>query len=218
MPHAAANPNAPKRRHRKRKRRVSVSSSSSSSSSSEGSDSDAEQQTAAVKPQQPQLIKKPVAQVVEKDEKSSRSSSSSSSDSSSSESESDSDSSSSDESSGGRNVARSAAVARATAQNAQAAKTFPRQQSPSPPPPPTEIPSFLNSENEKEQELMKERFRKFWLASVADGFKDDLEEIQKEPNLGQSRLALLIDSLATGADVFTQKNENGVSEMDIVLN
>lgn len=84
---------------------------------------------------------------------------------------------------------------------------------------------------------MKDRFRKFWLATVADGFKDDLEEIRKvrsrlfslvlalsfepflqEPNLGSSRLALLIDSLASGADVFANQNENSTSEMDIVLN
>lgn len=26
---------------------------------------------------------------------------------------------------------------------------------------------------------MKDNFRKFWLATVADGFKDDLEEIRK---------------------------------------
>jgi hypothetical protein len=61
---------------------------------------------------------------------------------------------------------------------------------------------------------------------MADGFKDDLEEIRKvrylasvslepdltfwqEPNLGQSRLALLIDSLASGANVFSSSSENG---------
>ena len=26
---------------------------------------------------------------------------------------------------------------------------------------------------------MKEKFRKFWMASMADGFKDDLEQIRK---------------------------------------
>ena len=30
----------------------------------------------------------------------------------------------------------------------------------------------------KEQEL-KDRFRQFWMASVAEGFRDDLEEIRK---------------------------------------
>jgi hypothetical protein len=30
-----------------------------------------------------------------------------------------------------------------------------------------------------QEQLMKERFRKFWMASIADGFRDDLEEIRK---------------------------------------
>jgi hypothetical protein len=57
------------------------------------------------------------------------------------------------------------------------------RRSPSPSPPPVEIPSFLpapgdTNAEEKEREL-KERFRKFWMSSVADGFRDDLEELQK---------------------------------------
>jgi ribosome assembly protein 3 len=102
------------------------------------------------------------------------------------------------------------------------------------------LPSFLPSnqggaKSEEEQKL-KDRFRQFWMASVADGFKDDLEEIRKvrpsvlllqfnsnifaqEPNLGPSRLALLIDSLASGADVFNSSSNNtGTNEMDVVLN
>jgi len=53
------------------------------------------------------------------------------------------------------------------------------------------------------------------MASVADGFRDDLEEIRKEPNLGTARLSLLIDSLASGAEVFT--SASGVDEMEVVL-
>lgn len=66
------------------------------------------------------------------------------------------------------------------------------------------------------------------MASIADGFRDDLEELHKEPNLTQSRLGLLIDSLASGADVFMTGGpssdsvnrglESGVNEMEIVLN
>jgi len=71
------------------------------------------------------------------------------------------------------------------------------------------------------EQILKDRFRKFWMASVADGFKDDLEEIRKEPNLGTSRLALLIDSLASGADVFSSSSQPGdpqaVNEMEVVL-
>jgi ribosome assembly protein 3 len=79
------------------------------------------------------------------------------------------------------------------------------------------------------------------MSSVADGFKEDLEEIRKvnrssyfdsfttcshakdivsqEPNLGTSRLALLIDSLASGADVFTSSSVPGseINEMQLVL-
>ncbi|KIM79538.1 hypothetical protein PILCRDRAFT_10362 [Piloderma croceum F 1598] len=57
------------------------------------------------------------------------------------------------------------------------------------------------------------------MASVADGFKDDLEEIRKEPNLGTSRLSLLINSLASGADVFTSVSRPGdpqaINEMEV---
>jgi ribosome assembly protein 3 len=61
-----------------------------------------------------------------------------------------------------------------------------RRLSPSPSPPPAELPSFLpqkgaNSTEHpqmKEQE-MKMKFRQFWMSSVADGFRDDLEEIRK---------------------------------------
>jgi len=57
------------------------------------------------------------------------------------------------------------------------------------------------------------------MSAVADGFKDDLEEIRKEPNLGASRLALLIDSLAAGAEVFALSNDDStINEMDVVLN
>ena len=54
----------------------------------------------------------------------------------------------------------------------------------SPTPPTAAIPPFLPSQvdadaaKQHEKEL-KEKFRKFWMASVADAFKDDLEEIRK---------------------------------------
>jgi ribosome assembly protein 3 len=57
--------------------------------------------------------------------------------------------------------------------------------SPSPSPPPTKLPTFLpetsSGENDTvvQEQLMKDRFRKFWMASIADGFRDDLEEIRK---------------------------------------
>lgn len=72
------------------------------------------------------------------------------------------------------------------------------------------------------------------MSSIAEGFKEDLEEIRKvsrysfqtrvglheyllqEPNLGPSRLALLIDSLAAGADVFTSSVSGSGTEMNEV--
>jgi len=58
------------------------------------------------------------------------------------------------------------------------------------------------------------------MASVADAFGDDLEQIRKEPNMTKSRLALLIDSLASGGEGFSSHaGENGeLNEMDVVLN
>jgi len=75
------------------------------------------------------------------------------------------------------------------------------------------------------------------MSAIVDGFKDDLEEIRKvcvamicfselskvqfsfqEPNLGPSRLALLIDSLAAGAEVFSSNDDTTINEMNVVLN
>jgi hypothetical protein len=59
-----------------------------------------------------------------------------------------------------------------------------RQHSPSPSPPAT-LPSFLpssetaNNDAESKEKELQDRFRQFWMTSVADGFKDDLEEIRK---------------------------------------
>ena len=54
----------------------------------------------------------------------------------------------------------------------------------SPSPSPAPIPSFLptkpdgSTDTEGEQQL-KDRFRKFWMQSVADAFQDDLAQIHK---------------------------------------
>jgi len=54
----------------------------------------------------------------------------------------------------------------------------------SPSPSPAPIPSFLptkpdgSADTEGEQQL-KDRFRKFWMQSVADAFQDDLVQIHK---------------------------------------
>lgn len=152
MPPAAVKPVAPRKRNRKRKRRAASESSSSSSSSD--SDSDEEQ------------TKPPVAkQIVQPEESSSESSDTSS------ESESE----------------HEAPVT--TVSSTTARKSIPSKKpqivrrTPSPSPPPSKIPDFINSkvsENKDAQEqIMKDKFRRFWMTSVADGFKDDLEEIRK---------------------------------------
>ena len=71
------------------------------------------------------------------------------------------------------------------------------------------------------------------MSSMADAFAGDLEQIRKasafcsgfgamcllviilqEPNLTQSRLGLLIDSLASGADVYTRTKDDGTMDVD----
>ena len=94
---------------------------------------------------------------------------------------------------------------------------------------------------------MKDRFRQFWMSSVSDAFKEDLEDIRKvlfrfrfvsffhdlsfpslsllqwglinscfferqEHDFGTTRLGLLIDALASGAEVFKPGGE-----MEVVL-
>jgi len=80
--------------------------------------------------------------------------------------------------------------------------------SPSPPPPKRAVPSFLpedanSAEEQAAQHQLKEKFRKFWMERMAAGFKGDLEQIRKEPNMDLNRISLLIDSLASGADAIT---------------
>jgi len=48
---------------------------------------------------------------------------------------------------------------------------------------------------------------------MAAGFKGDLEQIRKEPNMDLSRISLLIDSLASGADAVTTE-ETRLAVMD----
>ncbi|KAL4261677.1 Ribosome assembly protein 3 [Pleurotus pulmonarius] len=180
-----------RKRNRKRKRRAASSSSSSSDSNSSDSES--------VSPQKPA----PVV-TTQASEPSSSSSSSSESDSE------DSDAPQRVESS------------KETPGKAQIKQVPPQGRSPSPQPVP--IPSFLPSQTEaaeaaEQEKVLKERFRRFWMSSIADGFKDDLEEIRKEPNLDKSRLALLIDSLASGAEVYSSSLKDGkdINEMEVVL-
>ncbi|KXN88340.1 hypothetical protein AN958_07485 [Leucoagaricus sp. SymC.cos] len=194
MPPAKAAVPAARKRTRKRKRRAVSSSSSSSSSDSSSSEDEA-----------PTTFVRTVPKVTKSIEESS-------------EPDSDSDSADSSSSASETSPPKPIAASSLPAASQKPAKTH---RSPSPSPPPVEISSFLPppgdpSAEEKEKEL-KEKFRKFWMSSVADGFRDDLEELRKEPNLGTGRLALLIDSLASGAEVFSSKADGDVSEMDVIM-
>jgi ribosome assembly protein 3 len=155
---------AARRRNRKRKRRVASSSSSSASISSDSSDGQV-----ALK------IKRPIENPP----------SSSSSDSSSPTS--DSESSRDDHGEMPHAPALSTQEQASSSRGAPSSVQQTPRRSPSVTPPPAPIPSFLpskisptagSSDDKKEQEL-KDRFKKFWMASVADGFKDDLDQIRK---------------------------------------
>ena len=156
---AAKTATATRKRNRKRKRRAASLSSSSESSDSTSSEA-----------QEKQPAPKAAEVAVEP--------------SSSSEPSSDSDS----ESDSGTDVESPVANQKHHNPELRASSTVKQninatRSSPSPSPPPAIIPSFLPSTDEdptgsKTQE-MREKFRKFWMASVAEGFKDDLGQIQK---------------------------------------
>jgi ribosome assembly protein 3 len=80
-----------------------------------------------------------------------------------------------------------------------------RSHSRSPSPPDPTIPPLVTlkptTDEEKQRDAqLRERFRKFWMASVADAFKDDLEVIQKVCRLS-FLLYYVIETLAhTGAE------------------
>jgi hypothetical protein len=137
------------RKRVRKRKRRAVSSSSSSSSSSSDSD------TGAV-PQKPKVLSPVREPVLE---------------ASVSESSSDSDS----------DTSREAPAPPDAIVIDQPIKDVPSKRiSPSPSPPPRVIPSFIPPINGTEKDIqLKDRFRKFWMESIADGFRDDLEEIHK---------------------------------------
>ncbi|KAI6105094.1 hypothetical protein EDD17DRAFT_297395 [Pisolithus thermaeus] len=192
-----------KKRNRKRKHRIA--SSSSDDSSSDDSVSSVQQSNATQK--HPQSSTLPAG---EDDPSSSSSSSSSPSPSSSSDDDSEAD----------NEVTEKAASPQPDITGPSTkGPTSPARDSPSPPPPSVvATPPLINPGSPEDELVLKEKFRKFWMASLAEGFKDDLEVIRKEPNLGQSRLALLIESLAAGAEVFSSTSTDGnVNEMEVVV-
>lgn len=154
-------PNKPgpgKRRIRKRKRRQASSSSSSSSSSS---DSESDSQNAQKAITSPTAI--PTAPAEDRSEQSSLSDSDSTSSASDTESVPD-------------------AVDARMQSPPQTGMGSPQNRSPSPPSPTIHPLVTLNPTTDEEKQRdaqLREKFRKYWMASVADAFKDDLEKIQK---------------------------------------
>jgi ribosome assembly protein 3 len=178
MPPAVTKPPATQRkRNRKRKRRAASTSSSSDPSSSSSSEDEAPKTTTKIVPIVPSLSQPRLE----------------------SDSSSDSESSSDD---------TTAEIQRGRQANNVTPKT-PRQFSPSPSPPSAALPSFLPSESteddlgSKEKELQI-RFRQFWMSSVADGFKEDLEAIRKVSR--NFRLKKLHTMLLTFHNSFFKRN------------
>lgn len=158
-----------RKRNRKRKRRVASSSESSSSPSSEDNSSGSEGEGPTTVKLKTQGSTKPI---VPED---------SSSSSESSESGSESDSSSDEESvHQGDDVEMLDASGPTRKYGKQERTVYSRSPSPSPAPIPSFLPTKLDgsADTEGEQQL-KNRFRKFWMQSVADAFQDDLGQIHK---------------------------------------
>ena len=162
----AANPTAPRRRNRKRKRRQASSSSSSNSSDSSSDESELQKKTPV---KEPPLIKPQPTRP-----------SPSPSLSSSSPSSSDSEGGDDDDDDIDAPVAHPAITQRT---DSEPVKARDRPRSPSPSPPPTNAPPFLlperSSNRAQDEQALRNRFRQFWMASVADAFADDLEQIRQ---------------------------------------
>ena len=166
MPPAAAPKQVvARKRIRKRKRRAAIFSSSSSSSS-DSSDSDSDVQLIPATVPNPNHL-------------------------SSSSSSSDSDSSSSFSAS----TPPKTLQPKASEIPKDTSSTL-RRSSFSPSPPPAEIATFLPStsavvaaKNVVQEQAAKDRFRQLWMASVADGFKEDLEDIRKASFLFSQELS-----------------------------
>ena len=158
-------PKPTRKRHRKRKRRVVSDSSSSeedpsSSSSSSSSDASTPKKTVTIPVRQP----KPLQHVTDTDE----------SDDEDEESSSD---ESQDESVPGEEDVHISVPSTRSERDPPAQRDSPSPQ------PNVDIPPFILPNAPESEKALKERFRKFWMASIAEGFKDDLEEIRKVRDL-----------------------------------
>ena len=163
-----AKPTAPRRRNRKRKRRLA--SSSSSSDSSDSSSDDVSKKT-------------PVNKASLKKQAPPPSSAESSSPSLSSSSPSSSDSENDDDAPHVIGEPATAPISSAKSRHNEPELATARPRSPSPSPPPADVPPFLppegSSSRAQDEQALRNRFRQFWMASVADAFGDDLEQIRQ---------------------------------------
>ena len=157
-----AKPTAPRKRNRKCKRRLASSSSSSSDSLSDRV------------PNKTTIKKAPLKKQATP---SSASSSSSPSPSTSSLSTSDS------ENDNPHVDAGAPAFPPASSAKPQRSQPARAHRSPSPPSPPTDVPPFLPPEGPinraQDEQAPRNQFKQFWMASVADAFGDDLDQIIK---------------------------------------
>ncbi|KAE8541403.1 hypothetical protein D1P53_002762 [Cryptococcus gattii VGV] len=199
-------------RRKRRRRQLSISSSSEGDSSS-----DDEVATSIV-----QLASQEAMEVDgnSPSASSSESSSSSSSDSSASESDSDSDDSESESST----EITKPVTAPALASQAKQRTRYPTN-SPSPPPDST-LPSFFRPSDEgaalDSSSENRDKFRTVYMNKIVEGFGGELEKMREsDPTLGPKRLQLLIDSLASGIDLYTHpkqtKKDDDIDEVTLLI-
>ncbi|KAI9509099.1 hypothetical protein F5148DRAFT_1190343 [Russula earlei] len=203
---STAKPPAPRKRNGKRKRRL-ASPSPSSSPSSDSSDSSSDEASRKAPLQRVPLIKKQATPSPSSADESSPSPSLSSS------SDSENDDAPHVVGAPSSHVATSPNNARRFSDPEPPAATG-RRPPPSPSPPPAaDAPPFLlpegSSDRGQEEQALRNRSRQFWMASI-----------RQESNMTKSRLALLIDSLASGGEVFSSHadKDGDLNEMDVVLN
>lgn len=149
-------PKSTRKRNRKRKRRVvSDSSSSEEDTSSSSSSASTPKKTVTIPVRQP---KTSVNTDTDEDED---------------EASSSSDESQNDSDPGEEDIDISVPTSRPAHPEPP-----PQRDSPSPQPN-VDIPPFVPPNSPQSEQAIRDKFRKFWMASIAESFKDDLEEIRK---------------------------------------
>ncbi|KAK1923067.1 hypothetical protein DB88DRAFT_493651 [Papiliotrema laurentii] len=227
-PASTAKSGKPARKRRRRQLSYSpTDSSSSDSDSSDSGDTSSDEEAAAHKAAKGKAAKMDVdGETTSSGSSTSSDSSSSSSSSSSSDSDSSSDDSDSDDSSSsGSDSDEEGKPAKKSSTTVAAASKPVRPRAPtlSPSPPPRAIPSFLSNNETQSSDDRRARFRRVYMEKLVEGFGDDLEKLRtSDPTLGPSKLQLLIDSLASGIDIFSDPQsqmgkEKEVDEVGLIL-